>query len=200
MNVPAYVIMQQKALMGIVNLLPDSPRALEAIPYFGAKVVERYGLEILGIIRKYMAENQLERPEITDMLISSGNSDDTVRQRKTKLQKEAEKQEKEAEKEKKKEAKKDTKLVSYEMFRQGMNIDEIAKARDLVSGTIAGHLEHYVRSGKIKVEQVVKAENIAKIRKYLDEHEYMGIFAIKVALGDAVSYADIKFVLAVSGH
>ena len=200
MNVPAYVIMQQKALMGIVNLLPDSPRALEAIPYFGAKGVERYGLEILGIIRKYMAENQLERPEITDMLISSGNSDDTVRQRKTKLQKEAEKQEKEAEKEKKKEAKKDTKLVSYEMFRQGMNIDEIAKARDLVSGTIAGHLEHYVRSGKIKVEQVVKAENIAKIRKYLDEHEYMGIFAIKVALGDDVSYADIKFVLAVSGH
>lgn len=100
----------------------------------------------------------------------------------------------------KNEAKKDTKLVSYEMFRQGMNIDEIAKARDLVSGTIAGHLEHYVRSGKIKVEQVVKAENIAKIRKYLDEHEYMGIFAIKVALGDAVSYADIKFVLAVSGH
>ena len=200
MNVPAYVIMQQKALMGIVNLLPDSPRALEAIPYLGAKGVERYGLEILGIIRKYMAENQLERPEITDMLISSGNSDDTVRQRKTKLQKEAEKQEKEAEKEKKKEAKKDTKLVSYEMFRQGMNIDEIAKARDLVSGTIAGHLEHYVRSGKIKVEQVVKAENIAKIRKYLDEHEYMGIFAIKVALGDAVSYADIKFVLAVSGH
>ncbi len=68
-----------------------------------------------------------------DMLISSGNGDDTVRQRKTKLQKEAEKQEKEAEKEKKKEAKKDTKLVSYEMFRQGMNIDEIAKARELVS-------------------------------------------------------------------
>ena len=190
---PAYVIMQQKALMGIVNLLPDTPQALEAVPYFGAKGVEKYGLEILGIIRKYVAENQLERPEMTDLLISSGNSDDTARQRKTK-------QQKEAEKEKKKEAKKDTKLVSYEMFRQGMNIDEIAKARDLVSGTIAGHLEHYVRSGKIKVEQVVKAENIAKIRKYLDEHEYMGIFAIKVALGDDVSYADIKFVLAVSGH
>ena len=36
-NMPAYVIMQQKALMGIVNLLPDTPAALEAIPYFGAK-------------------------------------------------------------------------------------------------------------------------------------------------------------------
>ena len=101
MNVPAYVIMQQKALMGIVNLLPDSPRALEAIPYFGAKGVERYGLEILGIIRKYMAENQLERPEITDMLISSGNSDDTVRATKDEAsRKRQKKQEKEAEKEK----------------------------------------------------------------------------------------------------
>lgn len=44
MNVPAYVIMQQKALMGIVNLLPDSPRALEAIPYFGAKGERDTGL------------------------------------------------------------------------------------------------------------------------------------------------------------
>lgn len=70
-NVPAYVIMQQKALMGIVNLLPDTPQALEAVPYFGAKGVEKYGLEILGIVRKYMKENQLERPEIKEIFISA---------------------------------------------------------------------------------------------------------------------------------
>ena len=52
----------------------------------------------------------MERPEITEMLISSGNSDDTVRQRKTKLQKEAEKQAKEAEQDKKQEAKNATTL------------------------------------------------------------------------------------------
>ena len=52
-GMPAYVIMQQKALMGIVNLLPDTPQALVAVPYFGAKGVEKYGLEILGIVRKY---------------------------------------------------------------------------------------------------------------------------------------------------
>ena len=208
--------MQQKALMGIVNLLPDNPRALEAIPYFGVKGVEKYGLEILGIVRKYMAKNQLERPEIMDMLISdnreAASRREELKQRKEeqkqrkeeqKQRKEEEKQKKEAEKQKKeakKEKKKDTKLVSYEMFCQGMSIDEIAKARELVSGTIAGHLEYYVRLGKIKVEKVVKAENLAKIRKHLEEHEYMGIFAIKAALGDDVSYADIKFVLAVSGH
>ncbi|WP_300939693.1 helix-turn-helix domain-containing protein [Bacteroides acidifaciens] len=180
-NVPAYVIMQQKALMGIVNLLPDTPAALEAIPYFGTKGVEKYGLEILGIVRKYMKENQVERPEVKEIFIS------------------AKEHKKDKKKEEKKELKKDTKIVSYEMFCQGMSIEEIAKARDLVTGTIAGHLEQYVRSGKVKVEQVVKAENLAKIRKYLEEHEYMGMFAIKAALGDDVSYADIKFALVASG-
>ena len=59
-SLPAYIIMQQKALMGIVNLLPDTPEALEAIPYFGAKGVQKYGLEILGIIRKFVKENKVE--------------------------------------------------------------------------------------------------------------------------------------------
>ena len=174
-NVPAYVIMQQKALMGIVNLLPDTPQALEAVPYFGAKGVEKYGLEILGIVRKYMKENQLERPEIKEIFISA---------------KEHKK------KEEKKEPKKETKQVSYEMFCQGMSIEEIAKARDLVTGTIATHLEYYVREGKIKLEQVVPAEKIEKIRRYQQKKENLGVVGIKAALGDEVSYADIKFVFA----
>ena len=174
-NVPAYVIMQQKALMGIVNLLPDTPQALEAVPYFGAKGVEKYGLEILGIVRKYMKENQLERPEIKEIFISA---------------KEHKK------KEEKKEPKKETKQVSYEMFCRGMSIEEIAKVRDLVTGTIATHLEYYVREGKIKLEQVVPAEKIEKIRRYQQKKENLGVVGIKAALGDEVSYADIKFVFA----
>lgn len=57
-GMPAYVIMQQKALLGMVNLLPDSAEALEAVPYFGRKGVEKYGLEILGIIRRYTKEKE----------------------------------------------------------------------------------------------------------------------------------------------
>ena len=188
-SMPAYVIMQQKALMGIVNLLPDTPGALEAIPYFGAKGVEKYGFEILGIVRKYMKENNLERPEI----FSSVSNEENAREQKLAAQH----QEK---KERQKEKKKDTKLVSYEMFCQGMTIEEIAKARDLVTGTIATHLEHYLRENKIKLEQVVSADKIKKVRNYLETHEFMGVVAIKAALGDEVSYADIRFVLAAAGH
>ena len=63
-GVPAYVIMQQKALMGIVNLLPDTPGALEAIPYFGAKGVEKYGDAILEIVYAYCKEKGLAEPEL----------------------------------------------------------------------------------------------------------------------------------------
>ena len=166
-NMPAYVIMQQKALMGIVNLLPDTPVALEAIPYFGAKGVEKYGLEILGIVRKYMKENKLERPIFTSV---SGGED--VREQKLDAQHHEDKK-------KQKEKKKDSKLVSYEMFCQGMTIEEIAKTRDLVTGTIAAHLEHYLREDKIKLEQVVTADKIKKVRTYLETHEFMGVVEMK---------------------
>ena len=107
---------------------------------------------------------------------------------------------KDEDKKKQKEKKKDSKLVSYEMFCQGMTIEEIAKTRDLVTGTIAAHLEHYLREDKIKLEQVVTADKIKKVRTYLETHEFMGVVAIKAALGDEVSYADIRFVLATAGH
>lgn len=176
-NLPAYVIMQQKALMGISNLLPDTAEALEAVPYFGAKGVEKYGLEILGIVRKYIhGRTDLKTDEKiapkarlkVDVKVAS-----------------------------KTESKKDTRLVSYEMFCQGMSINEIAKARELVPGTISGHLEPYVHSGEIKLEQVVAADKIKKVRSHLATHaEYTGIASIKAALGDEVSYVDIRLVLA----
>ena len=97
---------------------------------------------------------------------------------------------------KEKEKKKDTKEISYEMFCQGLSLEEIAQIRELVPGTIAGHLEYYVRLGKIKLEEVVTEDHIQKIRHYLETHEFNGLVAVKVALGDDVSYSDIKFVLA----
>lgn len=172
-NLPAYVIMQQKALMGIVNLLPDTPQALEAVPYFGAKGVEKYGLEILSIVRKYMKEHRLERPEI----FMSSREDTNQTEDKEK---------------------KDTKRVSYEMYLQGMSVEEIAKARELVTGTIARHLEDYIRSGEIKIENLVTPDKIRKVTEHVSKHgSSQGFALMKAALeDDNISYADIRFVLA----
>lgn len=67
----------------------------------------------------------------------------------------------------------------------------------MVSGTIAGHLEHYVRLGAVKIEQLVPKEKIMKITRYVQANgSDKGLTAIKAALGDEVSYADIRLVLA----
>lgn len=55
---PAYVILQQKALLGITNLLPDTPAQLRAIPYFGEKGFEKYGEELLAIVKDYVESSQ----------------------------------------------------------------------------------------------------------------------------------------------
>ena len=72
-GMPAYVIIQQKALLGMVNLLPNDAESLEAVPYFGRKGVENYGLELLGIIRNYMKEQNLQRPEIRTVFVPREN-------------------------------------------------------------------------------------------------------------------------------
>ena len=59
-GLPAYCILQQKAILGIVNLLPDTPKALHRIPYLGKVSIEKYGDELLEIICRYMKDNDLK--------------------------------------------------------------------------------------------------------------------------------------------
>lgn len=49
MKVPAYTILQQKAIIGIANAKPLTEKALLAIPYVGKKTVEKYAGEILAL-------------------------------------------------------------------------------------------------------------------------------------------------------
>ena len=58
-----YVI-QQKAILGISNLLPSDKAMLVRIPYFGKKGVEKYGDVILEMVRVYRKEKGLAEPEL----------------------------------------------------------------------------------------------------------------------------------------
>lgn len=52
-HLPVYMLLQQKALLGVVNLLPDTEEALLTIPYLGKKTVDKYGDELLEMVRLY---------------------------------------------------------------------------------------------------------------------------------------------------
>lgn len=181
-GVPVYTIIQQKAILGIVNLLPVDVDSLVRIPYFGKKGAEKYGDILLDMVNNYVQRNSVQRPEMPE-----------APKKKTKEKMLVAKPDIAAVETPKQE----TKEVSYSMFLQGMTIEEIAKARELVTGTIAGHLEHYVRSGAIRVNDLIRQEKVNIIAQYLQQHaDAKSITLIKAGLGDDVSYADIRLVMA----
>ncbi len=64
LGLPVYTVIQQKAILGISNLLPSDKTMLVRIPYFGKKGVEKYGDLILEMVRTYRKEKGLAEPEL----------------------------------------------------------------------------------------------------------------------------------------
>lgn len=50
-HMPAYCILQQKAIIAIANLLPEDKDALARIPFCGKVKAEKYGDEILAVVK-----------------------------------------------------------------------------------------------------------------------------------------------------
>lgn len=54
LHLPVYTVIQQKAIIGIVNLLPTNMHLLSKVPYLGQKGIEKYGEELLAMVNGYL--------------------------------------------------------------------------------------------------------------------------------------------------
>ncbi|MBR1712269.1 MAG: AAA family ATPase [Alloprevotella sp.] len=61
-GLPAHFILQQKALLGVANLLPETPAALQRIPGLGKAKVERYGAQLLRIVQTFCQQHRAGLP------------------------------------------------------------------------------------------------------------------------------------------
>ena len=66
LGLPVYTVIQQKAILGITNLLPEDKATLLRIPYFGKKGVEKYGDELLEMVRMYKKESGIAETLFSD--------------------------------------------------------------------------------------------------------------------------------------
>ena len=89
----------------------------------------------------------------------------------------------------------DTKKVSFDLFKEGKSIAEIAQLRNFSPVTIEGHLATYISSGEISVFDLASKIKVAKIMAYLVQHPGLKHGEIKAALGDEISYGELKAVL-----
>lgn len=172
-GLPIYMGMPQKTLMDVIHFMPQSMAALLEIKGFGKKKVKKYGAEIIEIITGYSEENIVEISE--ELLDTSGISEDEpapVKQKKP-----------------------DTKLVSFELFKAGKTLTEIASERSMAVSTVEGHIAHFVGTGDLDVHQFVAEDKIAIIAEYFADNNNLNLGPAKAALGEDFSYGDLRFVL-----
>jgi hypothetical protein len=94
-----------------------------------------------------------------------------------------------------KKIKTDTKKASLDLFKSGKTISEIALERGFTPATIEGHLAFYINSGEISVFEIVSKLKVAKIMAYIIQHPGMNTAETKNALGNDVSYGELRAVL-----
>ncbi|MDP2890901.1 MAG: helix-turn-helix domain-containing protein, partial [Bacteroidota bacterium] len=98
--------------------------------------------------------------------------------------------EKEAEK-----AAMDTKQISYELYKSGKSIPEIASERNFAASTIEGHLAHYVGLGELEISKFVESAKVKVIAAYVEKNRTTQINEIRSAIGESYSYSEIRFVI-----
>ena len=88
-----------------------------------------------------------------------------------------------------------TREISYNLYKQGMTLEQIAAERGFVKDTIAGHLASYVKEGKIGLRALISSAHEKKIRDFMKAHPELEHFSeIKEALGAGIDYYEIKLV------
>jgi hypothetical protein len=166
-NLPHYMILHQRTLETLCNFLPQNPAALKLVKGMGKAKFEKYSNELLEIIIDFCLEEHIDPPPIKP----------GTKKAKTGAQKP------------------NTRLATFELFRKGKTPAEIAKERGLAVTTIEGHLAHYIGTGELSVNEFVSPDIIERVTAHLSTTADRNLAPAKAALGDEISYSDIRFVM-----
>lgn len=97
--------------------------------------------------------------------------------------------------EQKKADKKPTKQISFELFKSGMSIKEIAKERSLTSGTIESHLASFIPSGDVDILELIDIKKYKKIIKAIEETEFKNLTELKEKVDKSFTFMELRMVL-----
>lgn len=171
-GMPAYYVFSQKVLSELLKFLPVEVEDLKMIKGFGKVKTKQFGQEIVGIISAYCRSNSIDRGQLPELDFS------------------------EEPPKKPKKAKVDTKQISYDLYKSGKTIAEIATERDFAQSTIYTHLTYYVTKGELEATDFVSQEKLNKIMAYFEESKAYGLAEAKAHFNDELNYGELKMGLA----
>lgn len=171
-NVPPYVIFSDATLLELSTFLPNSREELNQISGFGAFKIEKYGGTFLNAVIEFSRKNNLTS---------------RISEKKTK---------KKASPKTPNKYEAGTFTITYQMFRAGNSIDEIAKIRNLTVNTIQNHLVNFVTVGTVKPAELIDVSKINTILEIAKKQTILSLKSIKEELGEDFSYFEIHTALA----
>jgi len=83
---------------------------------------------------------------------------------------------------------------SFELYKSGKSLDEIAKERGFVNSTIAGHLAKFISSGELNITDFLKEEDVKIIEAAFQKAESENLSEIIQELNNKYSYQDLRYV------
>lgn len=169
-NVPAYIVLSDATLMELATYLPHNKEEFFKISGFGQVKIEKYGKQFWDVVAAYCRENNLK---------SRIHLKTAKRIRRDRPEKET-----------------DTKQQTFELFRSGNSIIEIAEKKTLSQSTIENHLAFYIERGSLELEEVMDVSKVEPIQKAIQQLNTVALSPVKEKLGEGYSYGEIRMVMA----
>ncbi len=163
-----FQIFTQKALYEMCESLPTNKAELLQVNGMGKTRVEKYGSEILKVIRGYCDENDIETSAEVDIF-------DAPKKPKRK--------------------KGDTKKESLALFQSGKSVQEIADFRELNINTIIGHLASFISSGEVKITDLISEDHYSELRELIPQKTFENLSDLKHQLDEKYSYGELRLVV-----
>ncbi|WP_397363539.1 helix-turn-helix domain-containing protein [Olleya sp. R77988] len=162
-----YQIFTQKALYEMCETLPTNKKELLQVNGFGKVRVEKYGNEILKVIRHYCDENDIQTSNEAEIFESI----------------------------KPKKKRGDTKKISLDLFKADKAIEQIAFERDLNVNTITGHLASFIPSGEVKITDLISEKHHRELLILIPKQKFENLSDLKHQIDDKYTYGEIRLVL-----
>lgn len=180
-HIPPFIVFTDVSLKEMSTYFPINVESMLEISGVGVNKLEKYGDIFIETINKYVIENNIEVPERKHKSSSKSSALDSIfyniePQNATSKVKE------------------DTRIVSYNLYKDGKSIDEIASLRSLKRTTIEGHLVKCFELGMdIDLEKDVHIQFEDLIYDAIDKLGFEKLRPLKDFLPEDVSYLDINY-------
>jgi hypothetical protein len=169
-NIPVYLVCTIQSLEQMTSFLPQSLTDLGKINGFGKIKLKQFGNDFINIIQNYCELHNLES-NVVDLPVKKVKTS------------------------KAKSDKPETKRLSFDLYKEGKPLNQIAKERNLALSTIEGHLAHFIETGDLNIDDLLDAEKQTSIRNVIKLTGADSLQTIKDLL-PAISYGELRWVIA----